>query len=534
MSAERALSRGTRLRGKLFLVAVLLVAFALRAARASEGLPYLHHWDEPHVAGRAANMVISGDFNPHWFQYGTLTIYMHAAVDALHFLWLCAQPEEALVFARSLADLQTWPDEQWRYAITNPSFYAWNRVLTAILGTGSVFFAWGLAREVLGRAWALAAALFLAALPIHVEHSALVTSDVPAGFFALGAVLASMQFAREARAGTFVLALALTGLAAAVKYNAAVVLCVPVAALLVSLGRVPAAERPWLGIAVPVVPAIAFVLAMPCALLDWKNFLDHAGGELTHYRVAGHGAFTVAPGWPHVRLQISSFAAELGWPSLAAALAGLFMVWRKPRGVLVVLFPLAYFLLMTRMRVSFHRNFVPLYPFLAIGLAACAERIAALSGGLRARWARPVFVGLVSAALLVQLAATASISRSIAASRETRSSGVDLLERLAREQAWTRVGISLELHVHESDLRRLSVPFEVAPLAALVARAGEFDALLAAAEHETKKGTEEIHRWNEEELDRLALSLPCLARIEGAPLELPVSADPGLLVLDSR
>lgn len=535
MSAPPA-QRITR-REKLGIAAVVVAAFLVRALRAGDGLPYLHHWDEPHTAGRALRMVTTGDWNPHWFHYGTLTMYLNAGMDVLHFLWLCAQPDDAPAFARSLADIRTWPDEPWRWSISHPSFYAWNRTLTALFGAGCVLLAWSLARRMLGPLAALVAALALAALPIHVAHSAYVTTDVPAGFFALAVVWAAHGWASTGRPSTLVLAFVLTGLAVAVKYNAWIAWLVPLAALAVSASRGSSSHRPWLWAAAVSLPALAFTLAMPWALLDWTTFLDHVGREVSHYRVLGHGPeFTVEPGLEHAGVQLANFAASLTWPGLVIALAGWIVVARRPGGWLVLLFPILYFAFMTRMRVGFHRNFIALYPFLALGLAASFAWLEQRAARLGSARVRPIGIALVLGALVLVLARSARQSLAIASQIETRSQAVDRLVELARERGWTKVGIEAELRVHPIDLKRLpaGVAYEVLPLKELLARAGELDALLAAADHGQARSADDLRGWDGKDLDRSTESRETIARIEGGPLGQSASKGPGVIVLAGR
>ena len=66
-----------RRRGVVAALAVLLFAGLWARGQASrEGLPYLHHWDEPFVANRALRILQTGDFNPRFFNYGSLRIYL--------------------------------------------------------------------------------------------------------------------------------------------------------------------------------------------------------------------------------------------------------------------------------------------------------------------------------------------------------------------------------------------------------------------------------------------------------------------------
>src|SRR5262245_5828184 len=89
-AAEPAgLEPSRRARLALFLtLLVLAAALVARVLRCSSGLPYLHEWDEPQTAGTALRIMKTGDYNPHFFNYGSLTIYLNLFVDILHYFYL--------------------------------------------------------------------------------------------------------------------------------------------------------------------------------------------------------------------------------------------------------------------------------------------------------------------------------------------------------------------------------------------------------------------------------------------------------------
>ncbi|MFN2286438.1 MAG: glycosyl transferase family 39, partial [Anaerolineae bacterium] len=60
------------------MVAILAVALFLRLWRLDFGmeLPYLAHTDEPTQYNPAINILKTGDLNPHFFNYPSLTIYL--------------------------------------------------------------------------------------------------------------------------------------------------------------------------------------------------------------------------------------------------------------------------------------------------------------------------------------------------------------------------------------------------------------------------------------------------------------------------
>ena len=67
-------------------VSIVVAAAALRLWNIGAGIPYAVGPDEPQVMNRVAHMMKTGDFNPHFFDWPTLTFYMNLVVSCLTFL----------------------------------------------------------------------------------------------------------------------------------------------------------------------------------------------------------------------------------------------------------------------------------------------------------------------------------------------------------------------------------------------------------------------------------------------------------------
>jgi len=63
-----------------FQAGLLVFASLYWGVYAKTGAPFVYHPDEPDLVGRAVNMIICGDLNPHWFHWPTLLTYLYAAV----------------------------------------------------------------------------------------------------------------------------------------------------------------------------------------------------------------------------------------------------------------------------------------------------------------------------------------------------------------------------------------------------------------------------------------------------------------------
>ncbi len=501
MSERNHVSRGVY----VLLAVVVLIALAVRMMRGTEGLPYLHHWDEPQVASSALRMMKAGDLDPRFLRYGSVTIYMNLLVDVVHYLYLMGRPEDAPASIKSLDEIKTRYDTDWEWTISHPSFYLWGRWLAAALGTASALLCFGLARR-MGGLWAgLLAAALLAGLEIHILHSSIIGPDLPASFLVLGAVVLSFLYVERRQPAWLVGSLIACGLAASTKYNAVLSVIVPFLALSLAASSRSSGYKPWLWVALPLIPAVAFVIGTPYAVLHLPSFLSASAFELRHYRT-GHEGATIEPGVTHLLYQIGQVGRNLGPLAAGFALAGLAALAVRKAGWLLLAYPAASLLFMSGMKVSFHRNLLSLYPFAAVAFGCGAAALSGLvSRGTRSvngpgstvwRWGRGARAApLAIAAGVCAFALAAAVPRAVNVwkSPETRSRMVDRINALleSHDAKEARVGIEEELRVHQQDLRRLKARYEVRPYKDLICETSRpYDLIAAAKRHDSFSGAD--------------------------------------------
>jgi 4-amino-4-deoxy-L-arabinose transferase-like glycosyltransferase len=356
----------------LGLALVLLAAAVLRFWALPHGVPFSVQVDEPEVMVRAVRMMKTGDFNPHFFDYPTLYIYVQALAATGRFL-LGAMRGEWAALAQA-------PHE---------AFYVWGRAVTAILGTATVWILYNVGMR-WGRPTALLAGVMLAVMPLHVRESHFVLTDVPVTFFVMLAVLLSLRAHERGTAGAFVLAGAAAGLAAATKYNGAIVLAVPLLCCALTRGVRPSRTVAVVGTFAGMLGA--FLIAAPYTFLDLPVFLNQFARLSTEYRV-------VPPGREAVWLTyLKHLRNALGAPGSAVVIAGFALgIFRAVAGpsrlkwLVAILFPLLYFRFISTQQLAFGRYLLPLVPLLS--LLAAAALVAAISSlrhtglPLRARYA---------------------------------------------------------------------------------------------------------------------------------------------------
>jgi len=73
---------------KWLLIGVTLLAISLRIWGINFGLPYLYHPDEPVGVRIAQRMFKTGDLNPHFYHWPSLTFYINALAYIPYYLGL--------------------------------------------------------------------------------------------------------------------------------------------------------------------------------------------------------------------------------------------------------------------------------------------------------------------------------------------------------------------------------------------------------------------------------------------------------------
>lgn len=333
------------------LVLAIVAAALLRFWALPQGIPFNVGVDEPEIMERALRIIRTGDFNPHFFDYPSLYIYVQAAVAVARFIAGAMHAKWS-----SLAQAST------------PDFYLWGRAVTALLGTLTVWLTYRIGRRWNERTGVLAAVL-LATMPLHVRESHYVLTDVPTTLFVTLALLQSLAAHARPRLLTFAAAGAMAGLAAATKYNGVLAIAMPLVACLMTkdlrLSRLNAC------LAVVAGCLAAFFVTAPYTLLDLPTFLNQFARLSSAYRNNPLGGerpwLTYAK---HLRI-------ALGWAgsTLAAGgfLLGVVRMWTdrdRMKWVLVVTFPVLYFYFIAHQNIIYARYLLPLLPFLALLAAA--------------------------------------------------------------------------------------------------------------------------------------------------------------------
>jgi hypothetical protein len=372
-----------------------VVSLVVRLASISTVLPEIHHTDELTNERVVLAVRDTPTKSPAFFAYPTFMFYSQAALLRAYEAVTGARVKVSRVISNGVARTQF------------PGHWVAARTLTAVLGSAAAALAAWLGVTLGGSlraGWVVG--LFAATSPLLVEDARYMTPDTYAAFFTLAALAGATLIVAEGTWKSYLFAGAMTGIAAGCKYNVALAAVAIVVAHLVRHGPKGLLDpRLYLAAAASIA---AFIGTTPFAVLDYAHFRDGLASEAHHYQQGHPGAEGSALPYNLGQLGESEGLRLLFLPFVALAPRRI----ARLGSVCLLSFVVAYFALVSVLRVRFARNLVPLdYPILVLaglGLAALAERI-------EPRWNRRSASTLVATA-----AALLSVSPGIRVAREIR------------------------------------------------------------------------------------------------------------------
>jgi hypothetical protein len=342
------------------LTCLVVVAAVLRFRALGFGLPHTQARPDETVVIEAARTLLSGHF-PRFYDYPWLYPSVLGAAYVGYFLW------GATIGAfHSIADMvASWP-VRWA------PFFLISRTISATLGTASIVIVYQVARRVAGVRTGIVSALFLTFAFMHAAASHFGTTDVMMVFLILMAVRLTVDADQTGDARTWTAAGLVSGLAAATKYNAVLLVVPPIVSLGFHLAESPEwrteifRDRRLVRFGVPFV--LAFLVGVPFLFFDRPPFL-HAMGELANALQRGDPHAEPPNGWVHILT--FSLRYGLGVPVLAAGLTGAVALTRADlrRAAVFLSFPVAYYLVAGSFRLLFVRYALPIVPFLCVTAA---------------------------------------------------------------------------------------------------------------------------------------------------------------------
>ena len=399
MSAEKPHSKAII---ALSLTAILAVALGLRTWGIGFGLPYAYHVDELTYVSAALNLgagVIGKQPNPTGFSnilFGEYAFYF--------------------ILGRIAGIFQTATDFERAYRADPSVFLTLSRLTSALLGAANVLVVYWLGKTRRDRLTGLLAAAFLAVAFLHVRDSHYGVPDIAATLFVSLAVLGCVMGLQKRQWRYVGLGAMAGGLALATKWSVTwVILPIILSTVWLGVGSKHAGEKrlnPWMAVAVVGICLGGGLLIGGFQLfLKPTTYFEYALREARSGTAGGFGFWQIdtVPGW---LFYIKTLGYGLGVLMCGLALPGIIkrlllaLRSRNLLSVLLLVFPITYFMVMGATRHYFARYALPLVPFATV---FAADGIVWLAGQLTRR-SRPlasvIATTLVFAAIAQPLASS--------------------------------------------------------------------------------------------------------------------------------
>jgi len=389
------------------LILIIAGALFLRVYGINYGLPFSYHFDEKAYSGAALNLGkarIEPLTNPTG--YTNILFLEYAAY---------------FVLGKISGLFPTLSSYEQLYRTDPSSFLMLARITSAIFGMLNVWVIYLIGKRVFGNFVGLLAALFLAFAFIHVRDSHYAVPDITVTFFISLTVLLCVLSIQKGSLTYQYLAAAAGGYSIATKWNVFPILLPLALTYLINLRNMPRFQnqpgrsRIISAIMTIMMLAVAFFLGAFQLFIKPEPYLDYIQEELSAGAKGGfyNWQVDILPGW--------LFYLKSLWIGTGFLLTGLSIIAfiyylslaiknrQVNLHVVLLSFPLAYFLIMGASRHYFARYVLPLIPFAALYSGAILHDTYRWLGRYRPR-AGILFITL--AVLAVMLPAIASDLRS--------------------------------------------------------------------------------------------------------------------------
>ncbi|MGD8328429.1 MAG: glycosyltransferase family 39 protein [Acidobacteriota bacterium] len=346
----------------LGLAAIALVALSLRAVGLTGDLGHVQVGiDENRLNASVLYLFQTGHINHVTVEhYPGIHYWMLAGTYLLAYLWGLMHE-----VGRNLADMP---------AI---HFVAFGRAVSALQSTATVVLTGLLGRRLAGARAGLLAAAALALAPLSISLGRQLRNDTAATMFIVAAVLLALGVHRRGFGGwEALLAGAMAGLAAGVKYTGVFVLLPVLAAAVLSEDRQRRATAAGLAVSGFLAAAL---LSNHFVWADIPNLLDQLADQI-EITGAGHWAAQANPAAYHLDILANRV---VGWPMLLLGAAALvyYLAAGNARWWLFALYPLSALWFVAQRPSQLPRWVYPEAPFAAVagaaGLAVLIETVGA-------------------------------------------------------------------------------------------------------------------------------------------------------------
>jgi len=347
------------------LIIIIAIGFILRFIGIGYGLPQPYHPDEKQVISNASR-IIAGDLNPHFFVWPTLYMYLIAIFYKFSY-WLLWLLQYFFGFIHPFKKLYLLIHSN---IITLSYYYLISRSISIIFGTITIPVTYLIGKELSSKKAGLIAALFiaLAYYPVLYSHLGIISTTMVC--LTLLSFYFAMKIYQTGRFKYYVEASIIGGLAIAAKYNAAIII-IPIflAHLFLFLKNGYTFNRKFYlrAMLIFLFVLIGFFIGCPYSLLNFEKFTKDISWVAESQKGLQHTSIYFKG------IQLSSWAMNfkflwegMGPFLLILSLAGIILSLfkRKYPYLLLLSFPLCYFLIASQSKTPVPRYTLIIYPFL--------------------------------------------------------------------------------------------------------------------------------------------------------------------------
>lgn len=334
------------------------------------GLPYLLHPDEPTFVDKAMRFG-TGNLNPHWFG--------HPGNNLMYIMFF------EFIGYYSFGHLFNWFDnvEVFRdHFFTDPTvFYFLGRSVGVLSGTLSVVAIGYLGKRLVNERVGIISAVFLAVNPICILHSKYIRTDLLGTFFIITAIYYGLKFLDSRRLKYVIISSVAIGMSAASKYPFATVgiillLLTYFLGMESSEGFLPKYSQEnshWKFLFINcLVIVISFFIVTPFFFLDFKTAYHDIVNESSGAHLGAGSLPLLHNYWWYIS---DVLLKDFGLPILIGTGLGLFFTIRniERRTVLVLAFPVVYFITIGALPLKWSRWIIPIIPFICLYVAIALD-----------------------------------------------------------------------------------------------------------------------------------------------------------------
>jgi hypothetical protein len=340
-----------------FLLIIIFFNLHIKVSMIDSLLPYIGHVDEPAITQTAKTILTTNNWNPNFFKYPSLPIYVTTAAIAMGYLHAASNVEVKNIHEIGSV---TFP------AYTHPRIIRPAKILLAGLSIICMIFLSFTAFRLISRNGSLFVLIpFILSLSERFLYYSVqyINVDMYACFFVLSVYMFhSSRFKRNSLFDKAFVPGALSGMAIASKYSMLPIL-VPSLLLIMFF----ASEKAWKCFVLLCTATLTFIIVVPFSILDVSTFMTHVGAEISHYQ-RGHFGYEGQPGFSQCVYYLSSVINDFGSWSWLFVVAGMWVIIRKDWRLFVVTlsFPSLLLLCLSLQKVHFLRNALSLFAFYAL------------------------------------------------------------------------------------------------------------------------------------------------------------------------